>query len=99
MVQDYDRTLFSRAKRWCKWKLLRAIQLVGFALVVLGAYPFIRPFIAAVHQPPAVMDSVVTSVGIPLLLYTSETASGARSIVFIGAGAAIVWIATSRRVF
>ena len=85
--------------RRIKWIGVRLVQLVGFAMIALGAYPFFRPFLAAVVEPPAVVDTFVQSFGISLVVMPDFATSNLRGIVFIAIGAVVVWVSTSKRTF
>lgn len=96
MAQELERSTVRRVGRWLKWRGLRVVQLVGFALIGLGGYPFLRPLQSSVAKPPAVLDSFVASFyavqgfgGVPL--------PTTRAVVFVAVGAVVVWVATSRR--
>lgn len=97
MAQKLERSTVRRAGRWLKWKGLRVVQLLGFALIAIGAYPFARPFLAAVATPPEALDSFVESFGISLAFLPDATAGNLRAIVFVALGAVVVWVTTSRR--
>lgn len=97
MAEELERDLLQRAGRWTKWKGLRVVQLLGFALVAIGGYPFVRPFMAAVTTPPEAVDSFIESFGVSLAFMPEATAGNLRAIVFIALGAIVVWVTTSRR--
>lgn len=96
MAEEIDRTVSKRAARWLKWKGLRVVQLVGFALVAVGAYPLLRPFVSSVTELPAAVDKFLASF-YPIVSFAGAPVLTLRSIVFIAVGAIVVWVATSRR--
>lgn len=96
MAQKMEYTTTRRVARWAKWKGLRVVQLLGFALVVIGAYPYLRPFVASIAAPPPVVDTFVASF-FPTVSIGSASVPALRSVVFIALGAIVIWVATSRR--
>lgn len=87
-------SLFRRGK----WTVLRAIQFVGFAAILLGAYPIYRPVLSFVLGDLTATDRIVSDFGIPLLILPTAGAA-VPSLVYIAVGMIVVWLSTSRRLY
>lgn len=96
MAQELRHGTARRAWQWLKWKGLRAVQLLGLGLVLVGAYPYLRPFVATVVTPPEAVDSFVSSFYLGVAVGGSMVPT-LKTITFIVVGAVVMWVSTSTR--